>query len=69
MTDNLNLKVIERKAVRGNPTLYFYTGRKYLGCLFFEDQNSADEFRLTLEAGGDFEYKKEVSLNPGMAAS
>lgn len=56
MTDTLNLKVVTRSSVKKTPMLYFYTGSKYLGCLFFSDETSAYEFKLQLEAGGNVEF-------------
>lgn len=55
-------KVVERKSVKGTPVLYVYAGAKYLGSLMFADESTCDDFKLTLEVGGDVSFVEGPDL-------
>lgn len=47
----MNFKVVERKSVKGEPILYFYSEEKYLGGVFFGDVASCEAFKDVLVFG------------------
>lgn len=56
-------RVVERRSVKGTPTLYIYGPTGYIGALFFPDAAQCDAFRLDMEAGGDVEFHDGGAFN------
>lgn len=51
------LKIVHRKSVKGTPVLYLYSEQKYLGSLFFADDETCRSLLATLTShGGGGEY-------------
>lgn len=67
----MNFRIIIRKTSQGKPTWYFYTGEKYLGCLFLTSETEVELKEIIEDGnwGGNVEWVDGPGFTQNSAVS